>query len=116
MEGPDALRAHMDVSEPVSIDDNDLVPTDFSLGGEHHESSYGEHVEPEPVSEEVYFALTDEEKREVPRDALGRPFGYWTWSNEAWNRYHRENPRTPNAGPPRERLEVNPEGFCRNRA
>jgi hypothetical protein len=98
MEGPDTLRAHMDVSEPTSIDDNDLVPTDFSLGGEHRESSYGEHVEPEPVSEEVYFALTDEEKREVPRDAQGQPFGYWTWSKEAWNLYTGRTHARPTRG------------------
>jgi RecA-family ATPase len=54
-----------------------------------------------PISEDDYFALTDEEKWEVPRDARGLPFGYWTWSKEAWNRYGQENPRTPDAGRPR---------------
>jgi hypothetical protein len=70
--------------------EDEIIATDFSLGGEHAESSYSEFVEPEPISADDYFALTDKEKYE---DACGRPFGYWRWSKEAHARYFKENPR-----------------------
>src|ERR1700730_17916934 len=54
-----------------------------------------------------------EEKWEVARDARGLPFGFWDWAPEGQRRYNRENPRQE--PPPRKRLEVNYEGFARNR-
>ena len=54
-----------------------------------------------------------EEKWEVARDARGLPFGFWDWAPEGQRRYNRENPRQE--PPPRKRLEVNSEGFARNR-
>lgn len=54
------------------------------------------------ISEATYFSMTDAEKAAVPRDAMGKPCGYWSWSTEGWSRYYRENPREPNAGPPRQ--------------
>jgi RecA-family ATPase len=73
--------------------EDEIIATDFSLGGEHRESSYSEFVEPEQISADDYFALTDDEKRKVPRDDRSLPIGYWFWSQEARNRYGRENPR-----------------------
>lgn len=55
--------------------------------------------DPQPISESAYFALSIEGKAAVPRDAMGRPFGYWDWSKDGWTKYYQENPREPNAGP-----------------
>jgi AAA domain len=93
------------------------VPTDLSLGEDWYDDARSKnYVAPEPISEDDYFALPDEEKWDVPRDARGLPFGYWTWSKEAWNRYGQENPHTPDARRPRPPLEVNSEAFARNGA
>jgi AAA domain len=72
--------------------EDEIIATDFSLGGEHRESAYADHVEPDPISADAYFALTDEEKREVHRDGRGLPIGYWFWQQEARKRYATENP------------------------
>jgi hypothetical protein len=121
-QGHGATRAFMDAGEleqhsdaPPAPNGNgpDAVPTDLSLGEDWEADGRSkDFVEPPVILEKDYFALTDAEKAEVPRDARGLPYGYWAWSREAWDRYGRENPRTPEAGPP---LEVNSEGFARNR-
>lgn len=109
---PDEPQPATPNGKAINLDD---IP-DLSLGEDWHADGRSkDHIEPPPISAEAYFDLTDEEKREVARDAQGRPYGYWSWSQEAWNTYGRENPRTPIAGPPRERLEVNSGGFSRNR-
>jgi uncharacterized membrane protein len=96
----------------LNLDD---IP-DLSLGEDWHDDGRSQdYVEPDPISAEAYFDLTDEELREVPLDARGLPFGFWNWALEDQGKYNREHPRTPNAGPPRERLEVNSGGFSRNR-
>jgi AAA domain len=79
--------------------DDEIIATDFSLGGEHFESAYADFVEAQPLSADDYFALTDEEKRECPRDSRGLPIGYWLWSQEAWKRYGQENQRQERTGP-----------------
>jgi hypothetical protein len=87
---------------PTENSGGDNVPVDLSLGEDWEDDGRSEdHVEPLPISADAYFALTDEEKGQVPRNAMGLPFGYWSWSKEAWSRYGQENPR--------ERFEVNRE-------
>ena len=57
------------------------------------------------ITAATYFALTDEGKAAIARDKRGLPLGYWLWSPEDTARYYRENPRTPNAGPPGDRQD-----------
>jgi hypothetical protein len=73
--------------------EDEIITTDFSLGGEHLESAYADFVEADPISADDYFALTDKEKYEVARGERGFPIGYWWWSKEAHARYLKENPR-----------------------
>ena len=85
---------------PTENSGSDNVPIDLSLGEDWEDDARSEdHVEPPPISADAYFALTDEEKGQVPRDAKGLPFGYWWWSKEAWSKYCQENPRTASAEP-----------------
>jgi AAA domain len=97
-----AIREGM--AEQEQVEAADRVPIDLSLG-EDYESHrpYDDHVEPPGITEDDYFALPPEERMEVPRDAQGRPIGYWSWSKEAWEKYHRENPRQTEYEPPHKR-------------
>lgn len=79
----------------------DNIP-DLSLGEDWNDDDRSkEYVEPDPISAEAYFALNDDEKGLVDRDAMGKPFGYYSWPKEAWERYGQENPGTRNDGPPK---------------
>jgi AAA domain len=91
----------------------DAVMTDLSLSEDYEDDVRSkDYVEPPPISEADYFALTDEGKGQVARDPMGKPIGFWSlWSEEGRNRYRRENPPDENKGPPRRDAKQEPVTF-----